>query len=77
MEVNIWKKFISLLPGGSRTIGRVVFINTVKGTSTIELRNGQQFAAQGTLVPVGTNAIVVDGVVTAQAPNLPQYNVEV
>lgn len=77
MRVNIWKQFIGLLPGGSRIVGRVVFINTITGMSTVELRDGSQFAATGTDIPVGTNAIVVDGVITTHAPDLPQYDVEV
>lgn len=77
MQVNIWKKFIGLLPGGSRVVGTVVFVNTVKGTSTVELRDGAQFAATGTDVPVGFKAIVTDGVITGRAPALPQYDVEV
>lgn len=77
MEVNIWKKFVSILPGGTRVIGEVVFVNTIKGVSTIELRDGSRFMANGTDFPVGRKVIVVDGVITAQAPNLPQFDVEV
>lgn len=77
MEVNIWKKFIGLLPGGSRTIGTVVFVNTIKATTTVELRDGSRFMAAGTDFPVGQKVVVVDGRVVSQAPNLPQYTVEV
>lgn len=77
MEVNIWKKFISILPGGTRVIGEVIFVNTIKGVSTIKLRDGSQFMANGTDFPVGQKVIVVDGAITAQAPNLPQFDVEV
>ncbi|SEQ87282.1 hypothetical protein SAMN04244573_02430 [Azotobacter beijerinckii] len=38
--VNPWKKFIGLLPGGVRTAGTVTAVNTARGTSTVELRNG-------------------------------------
>lgn len=77
MEVNIWKKFVGLMPGGSRTIGKVVFINTVQGTSTIEMRDGARFNVKGTSVPVDSRAIITDGVIVGQAPDLPHYVVEV
>ncbi len=38
--VNLWKKFINLLPGGSRTVGEVISISTATGSSIVELRNG-------------------------------------
>lgn len=75
--VNPWKRFISLLPGGSRTVGEVISISTATGTSIIELRNGVQIAARGTDVAVGLKAFIIDGQITGQAPSLPQYDVEV
>lgn len=75
--VNPWKKFISILPGGARTVGDVVSISTATGTSVIELRNGAQIAVRGVDVAVGAKAFVVDGLITGQAPSLPQYDVEV
>lgn len=75
--VNPWKRFIGLLPGGTRTVGTVASINTTTGTSTITLRNGSQMTARGTSVAAGQKAFVVDGQVAGQAPGLPQYEVEV
>jgi len=75
--VNPWKRFIGLLPGGTRTVGTVASINLQTSTSTITLRNGSQMTAKGTSVPVGLRAFVVDGQVTGQAPALVQYEVEV
>lgn len=75
--VNPWKRFIGLLPGGSRTVGTVATISLLSGTSIITLRNGSQMTAKGTGVPVGRKAFVVDGQVTGPAPELPQYEVEV
>lgn len=75
--VNPWKKFIGLLPGGVRTVGDVVSINSAAATSVIELRNGVQITARGADVAVGLKAFIVDGEVTGQAPNLPQYDIEV
>lgn len=77
MEVNIWKKFVGLIPGGSRTIGLVMSVNTTAGTSTVQLRDGSEFTATGTSVTAGQNAIVTDGVVVGKAPSLPQYSVTV
>lgn len=75
--VNPWKRFIGLLPGGSRTVGTVVSLNLQAGTSTLELRNGSQISVKGTGVPVGLKAFVSDGRVVGTAPSLPQYDVEV
>lgn len=75
--VNPWKRFIGLLPGGSRAVGRVISINTTAGTCTIQLRNGTRVTAQGVAVPVNQNAFLVDGRVTGPAPALPQFDVEV
>lgn len=77
MEVNIWKRFVGLIPGGARTIGKVVFVNKVQGISTVELRDGTTFFAKGTSVEREKYAIIVDGQVVSEAPNLPQYSVEV
>lgn len=75
--VNPWKRFIGLLPGGTRTVGTVASINTSTGTSTITLRTGSQMTARGTDVAVGQKVFVVDGQVVGQAPALAQYEVEV
>ncbi len=75
--VNPWKKFIGLLPGGSKMVGEVVSVNTSAGTSVVELRNGSQVVARGTFVAAGQNAFISDGQVMGQAPSLPQYDFEV
>lgn len=75
--VNPWKKFIGLLPGGVRTVGEVLSINTAGGISTVELRNGVQITARGIDVAVGLLAFIVDGQITGPAPSLPQYDIEV
>lgn len=76
-SVNVWKNFIGLLPGGSRTVGAVISINTSAGTSVVELRNGNRVSVRGTSVSAGQNAFIVDGQVMGQAPSLPQYDFEV
>lgn len=75
--VNPWKRFVQLLPGGSRLVGQVMHINTGSGTSTIKLRNGSEVMATGTGVSVGDMCFVRDGQVVGAAPSLPQFDVEV
>lgn len=75
--VNPWKRFIGLLPGGSRTVGTVASINASSGTSTVTLRNGVQVTVRGVSVQAGQKAFIVDGQITGPAPSLPQYDVEV
>lgn len=75
--VNPWKRFIGLLPGGTRLIGVVTSIHTAQGTSTLSLRNGSTVVVRGTSVPIGNKAFVVDGQITGPAPSLPQYDIEV
>ncbi|OBP12026.1 hypothetical protein BAE52_06470 [Pseudomonas sp. EGD-AKN5] len=75
--MNPWKKFIDLLPGGSRTVDEVVSVDTAAGTSVVELRTGARVLARGTSVAAGQNAFLVDGQVTGPAPDLPQYDLEV
>lgn len=75
--VNPWKRFIGLLPGGSRTVGLVLSVDTAAGISRIQMRNGIEVAARGTSVPAGQNAFITDGEVSGQAPSLPQYDIDV
>lgn len=75
--VNPWKKFIGLLPGGAKTVGEVVNVNTSAGTTVVELRTGSRVVVRGTSVAVGQNAFISDGQVMGQAPSLPQYDFEV
>lgn len=75
--VNPWKRFIGLLPGGAKTVGEVVSIDTAAGTSVVQLRTGSQVVARGTSVAAGQIAFLVDGQVMGQAPSLPQYDFEV
>ncbi|NLD15871.1 MAG: hypothetical protein GX665_12420 [Gammaproteobacteria bacterium] len=75
--VNPWKRFIELLPGGSRAVGEVMHIDVTAGTSMIKLRNGSEIMALGTGVSVGDMCFVLDGHVTGSAPSLPQFDIEV
>lgn len=75
--VNPWKRFIQLLPGGSRAVGQVMAVNSSAGTSIVKLRNGSEIMATGTGVSVGDMCFVLDGHVTGSAPSLPQFDIEV
>lgn len=75
--VNPWKRFIGLLPGGAKTVGAVISVSTVAGTSRVRLRTGVEVTVTGVSVAVGQNAFISDGVVTGPAPSLPQYDIEV
>lgn len=75
--VNPWKRFVSLLPGGVRTVAIVRYINTAAGISEVELRSGTRIAVRGTDVPVGSKAYIADNEITGAAPDLPHYDVDV
>ncbi|MBG6290054.1 hypothetical protein I5I61_21575 [Pseudomonas nitroreducens] len=75
--VNPWRRFIGLLPGGSKTVAEVLGVDNVTGTSRVRLRNGIEVSAIGVSVPEGQNAFISDGTITGPAPDLPQYDIEV
>ena len=75
--VNIWKRFVGLIPDGIRTVATVRSVNTLGGTSTVELRTGTYMTVRGTDVEVGSKAYIADGVITGAAPNLPHMDVDV
>lgn len=75
--VNPWRKFISLLPGGIRTVAEVITVDSITGTSLVELRTGTRTVARGTSVPVGSHAYIADGLIIGVAPELPHFDVDV
>lgn len=75
--VNPWKRFIGLLPGGHKTVGEVLSVDTSAGTSRVRLRTGADVVVAGASVAAGQNAFLADGQVVGQAPSLPQYDIEV
>lgn len=75
--VNPWLRFIGLLPGGHKTVGEVLSVDTSAGTSRVQLRTGAEVVVAGTSVAAGNNAFLADGRVIGQAPSLPQYDIEV
>ena len=74
---NPWKRFIGLLPGGSRTVATVVSINPIAGISEVELRTGTKVTVRGVDVPVSSKAYIADGLITGPAPDLPHFDVDV
>lgn len=75
--VNPWKRFIGLLPSSAKTVGEVLSVDTISGTSRVRLRTGADLVVAGTSVAAGNNAFLADGQVVGQAPDLPQYDIEV
>ena len=75
--VNPWKRFISLLPDGSRAVGTVTHVSHSNGTTTVKLRNQSEIIALGVGVEVGQKCFIKDGQIVGPAPDLPQYDVEV
>lgn len=75
--INVWKRFIGLLPGGIRMVATVRSINTSAGTSEVELRTGTRVTVRGVDVPVNSKAYVADGVITGPAPSLPHFDVDI
>ena len=73
---NIWQKFKSLIPEGSKTVVTVT-ANNGNGTSQVKLRNGSVITAWGESVSVGQKAIIQNGEVKNTAPDLPQYEADV
>lgn len=75
--INTWKRFIDLLPGGTRLIGEVVTVNLDAGTSRVRLRGGSEIVVRGTHVPVEAMAFIVDDIISGPVPSLPQFDIEV
>ncbi|EIY4766846.1 hypothetical protein MM188_003228 [Vibrio cholerae] len=72
---NIWKQFQSLMPESALLIVEVV---EVQGTrSKVKLRGGSFMWVNGASVAVGSKAQLKNGVIIAEAKNLPVVGVEV
>lgn len=69
---NLWATFKKLTYVVSLRVGQV---QSHEGTMSKLLDDyGQTFLATGTSVGVGSRAFVENGIVTEEAPNLPQYS---
>ena len=74
--INPWKAFQGLLPKASRMVGTVASHNS-NGTTTITLHNGSSITVKGHGVIVGSKALVEDGEVKREVPDLPFYTVHI
>jgi hypothetical protein len=75
-SVNPWRKFTGLLPGNLRAVVTIT-ANNGDGTSNAIARDGTPIVVKGEGVGPGLPALIVDGEVKAQVPNLPQASAEV
>ena len=75
--VNPWARFRALLPTQVRYRAEVISIDTVRGTSYVELSTGDRITVSGTSAAAGAQVMVTDGAITATLPSLPFSRVEV
>lgn len=75
--VNPWARFRALLPTQVRFRAEVISIDTVRGTSYVELSTGDRITVSGTSAVAGAQVMVTDGAITATLPSLPFSRVEV
>jgi hypothetical protein len=74
-SVNPWRKFTGLLPGNLRTVVTIT-ANNGDVTSNAIARDGTPIVVKGEGVAPGDPALVLDGEITVQVPNLPQASAE-
>ena len=75
--VNPWARFKALLPASVRYRATVVSVDTVRGTSYVELSSGDRITVAGKSAAAGAQVMVTDGAITATLPSLPFSRVEV
>jgi len=73
---NPWLKFQRLLQGEGRNVVTVVS-NNGDGTSTVTTRDGVQITVKGESVAAPNKAMIEDGQLAYQVPNLPSSTVDV
>lgn len=73
---NPWLKFRRLLQGEGRTVVTVTS-NNGDGTSTVETRNGVSITVKGESVEPPNKAMIEDGRLSYEVPDLPTSTVEV
>lgn len=74
--MNLWRRFQTLLPSDPLLVGEVVSHNA-DGTSTLQAPDGAYLRVRGQGVTVGLMAFVRGGRIEGEAPNLPDYEVDV
>ena len=75
--VNPWARFRALLPTQVRYRAEVISIDTVRGTSYVELSTGDRITVSGTSAAAGSQVMVTGGAITASLPSLPFSRLEV
>ena len=73
---NIWQEFQGLLPAPALLVCEII-AHHADGTSTVELPDGSQFRARGTIVEIGAFAFVQGGEVKSEAPGVVPASLEV
>ena len=73
---NPWVRFGALTAPGAKAVVAVAAIKA-NGTSTVTLRTGESITVQGVSVPVGSKAVIQNGAIIGQAPDLPAVSVTV
>ncbi len=73
---NLWKQFQELLPKAAQAIGTLMSVNE-DGSSTIALQYGTQIRAKGGSVSAGKKALLLDGQIVKEVPDLPRFAVQV
>ena len=73
---NPWKKFKALLQGKGRTVVTIIS-NNGDGTSTVQLRSGEQIKVTGESVSAGKKVIITDGRIYYEVPDLQTSTVEI
>lgn len=73
---NPWVRFGALTAPGAKAVVTVAAVNA-NGTSAVTLRTGESITVQGVSVPVGSKAVIQNGRIIGQAPDLPAVSVTV
>ena len=76
MATNIFTKFKQLIPAAAMEVATVEAVNT-NGTSTVTTANGGAAKVLGDTVAVGKKAVIKDGQIQGEAPDLTYYEIEV
>ena len=74
---NPWKRFEAMMPKTVRVRGKVVSVDTVRGTSLIEQVGGARLKVNGTSAVAGRWVLAENGNIVTQLPDLPFARIEV
>ncbi len=73
---NPWKQFQEFMPRTAKAIGTVGSVKD-DGSSIIALQNGSQIRVRGRSVPAGKKAMIMNGQIVRDVPDLPRFTVQV